>query len=345
MEYKKKLLFLSSLVGLLALVYIGTLVFEPERINTRSASFVWLPPEALDRADRIEIIANGTEPVLLERRGGPWVVPAAGLEYPARQGRVEDLLRILSSRGAYPVRAGSAASHERLGLTEDTSDRIIIGGGAGLPLLDLLIGYDTATKNEIYMRKNNQDEVRSGQPSLTAYISGERTAWYNLRLFPENETRPIDTTAIQRISVLAPAAPEPGPGAEDTPAPELLVLGRNAGGWILEGGPDIPLDSQRIDAYLRSIVDAEGEDFIPSMGANDQTYNDGRIVLEMGDGTARTIRVGPLMEGNRRSAVISGSPYVYALAEWTISRIFREKSYFAAPESSPPEAPGGGIPD
>lgn len=281
MAYKKKLLFLLSLVGLLTLVYIGTLVFEPERMNTRSASFVWLPPELQDKADRIEITENGAEPVILERRGGLWVVPVEGIDYPARRSRVEDLLGILSKRGAYPVRAGSAASHERLGLTEDTADRVVIGGGAGLPLLDLLVGYDTAAKNEIYMRKNNQDEVRSGETSLTSYITGARTAWYNLRLFPENETQPIDITTIQRITVLAP------PAAGDSPA-EPLVLSRNAaaGGWLPEGGSDTPLDNQRIDSYLRSIVDAEGEDFIPSMGANDQVYNDGRIVLEMGDGTS-----------------------------------------------------------
>ncbi|MDR2028068.1 MAG: DUF4340 domain-containing protein [Treponema sp.] len=323
MAYKKKLLFLLSLVGLLSLVYIGTLVFEPERVNTRNASFVWLPPELQDQADGIEITGNGAEPLVLERRGGLWVVPVEGVDYPARQGRVQDLLGLLSKRGAYPVRAGSAASHERLGLTEDTADRILIRGGAGLPLLDLLIGHDTAAQNEIYMRKNGQDEVRSGETAVSSYIGGARTAWYNLRLFPEGETQPLDITAIQRITVLAP------PIAEDSPA-EPLVLSRNAaaGGWTLEGGGDTPPDSQRIDSYLRSIVDAEGEDFIPSMGANDQVYNEGRIVLEMGNGAARTIRVGPLIEGNRRSAVVSGSPYVYALAEWTISRIFRDGSYF-----------------
>jgi hypothetical protein len=324
MVYKKKLLFLAALAGLLGLVYIGTLVFDPERINSRNASFVWLPPEFLDRADKIEISGKGVDPVSLERKGGAWVVPLEGIDYPARQGRVEDLLKILSSRGAYPVRAGSAASHERLGLTPDTADRIVIGGGAGLPLLDLLIGYDTAAKNEIYMRKNSQDEVRSGETTLTSYIGGLPSAWYNLRLFPETET-PIDINAIQRVTVLVPPA-----AGEESPPPEPLVLSRNAaaGGWIIEGRADASPDNQRIDTYLRSIVDAEGEDFLPSMGANDPVYNEGRIVLELGNGVARTIRVGPLMEGNRRAAVVSGSPYVYALAEWTINRIFREGSYF-----------------
>jgi hypothetical protein len=38
--------------------------------------------------------------------------------------------------------------------------------------------------------------------------------------------------------------------------------------------------------------------------------------------------VGILPE-NRKAATASGSPYVYALADWTVTRLFREKSYFA----------------
>jgi hypothetical protein len=103
----------------------------------------------------------------------------------------------------------------------------------------------------------------------------------------------------------------------------------------VEGVAAEALDSTLSEPYIRSILDAEGEDFIPSMGADDTVFNEGRILLELGDGTSRTIKVGPLVPAGenqpaRRSAVVSGgtTANVYALTEWTAGRIFRDAAYF-----------------
>ncbi|MDR3123178.1 MAG: hypothetical protein LBU16_05310, partial [Treponema sp.] len=80
--------------------------------------------------------------------------------------------------------------------------------------------------------------------------------------------------------------------------------------------------------YLRGILDAEGENFIPGRSAATAGFSDGRILLELGNGSSLTIDVGILPE-NQKAATASGSPYVYSLADWTVTRLFREKSYFA----------------
>jgi hypothetical protein len=75
----------------------------------------------------------------------------------------------------------------------------------------------------VYMRKNNQDEVRAGMNStLAGYASSAVTSWYNLRLFPEDagsaaggassgsntangNKAPIGVDAVQRVVIQAPA--------------------------------------------------------------------------------------------------------------------------------------------
>jgi hypothetical protein len=106
------------------------------------------------------------------------------------------------------------------------------------------------------------------------------------------------------------------------------------------------LDGTRIEPYIRSILDAEAEDFIPAMSANANVFNEGRIQLELGDGTSRVIRLGPLVpaeEGQpaRRSAAVSGgtTAHVYALTEWVIGRIVRDAAYFEKQGEAGPTGP------
>jgi hypothetical protein len=344
MRYRQKQLSLIILTGLLALIYAATLIFSSERMNSRSSAYVWLESRWVDQVDRIELTREET--ITLLRRNALWYAEYGGVEYPARQSRVEDLLRLLSTRDLYPLRGASASSHEALGLGAGAS-RIVLRGGAGnFPLLDLLVGGRDATGRDVYLRKNKQTEVRSGEDRFSGYLSGSRTAWYNLRLFPAEGLEP---DLVQRITVIPPPDP-PGtaPGEASGPAPGTaaaapLVLTRSAGGWTLGGGSGAArsggeLEVPRVDSYLRGILDAEGEDYTTVLKAEDPVFNEGRILLELGDGSSRTIRFGPMVPYefagstlSRRTAVVSGSPHVYILAEWTVARIIRDAAYFAAP--------------
>jgi hypothetical protein len=325
MVFKQKLVVLSIITGVLGLIYAGTVIFAPERVNSRDASYRWLAPELANRADRVELYDQGTEGVTLVRNNGVWVVPFAGKEYPAKQERVMDLLGILSTKAAYPIRASSAASHEKLGLTAEGASRIVLREGDS-PLLDLLIGEGDASGREVYLRKNTQDEVRSGENKLSSYLSGAVSSWYNLRLFPDHETVPVGADMVQRISITPPAKPE-----DETP-PVSFTLRREGGGWVREGGEagEAP-DTAKVESYIRAVAEAEGEDFVSSMNSDDPVFTEGQVTLFLGDNTTRTIRIGPLLEGENRSAQSSGGSHVYSLAEWTMNRIFRDVSYFLTP--------------
>ena len=323
MVYKKKLILLSSLVAFLALVYAITLFFDPERVSDRSAAFLWLDPKLQDQADGIELSKAGEwdKPLKLVRRGSNWYALIGEAEFPAKNPRVEDLFRVLSARDAYPVRGSDPSSHERLGLAENRAGRILVRGGAGLPLLDLLVGNSDAAGREVYMRINGQNEFRSGEDKLSAYINGAETSWHRLGLFAES---PPDAAQVQRIAV----NPPPPDDDEEGAAADPLVITRKGSGWSVEGMDDEAVDTQRVDSYLRGILDAEGENFMPGLSAATAGFTDGTVILELGNGSSLTVAVGILPE-NQKAATASGSPYVYALADWTFGRLFREKSWFA----------------
>ncbi|MDR2494031.1 MAG: DUF4340 domain-containing protein [Spirochaetaceae bacterium] len=314
-RYNRKIAALCATVGVLALVYAGLVVFDSEK--ARGPSFSWLETKWADQADRIEIAGDGGS-VTLVRKNGLWFVSRDAAEYPAKQARVQDFLSILTAKGRYAVRGTEASSHERLGLTEDAASRVTVRAGvAPYPVLDLLVGNRDSTGKEVYLRKSGAAEVRSGEDRISDYADSRPEAWLNLRLFPEADY--LKSEAVQRLRIERPAV-------EGQPR-SVLSLSRRDGGWTAESLS--ATDSGQVESYLNALLAAEGEDFLPE--APDTLQAEGRIILEPGNGQEVILFVGGLSESKRRSAWITGGAFTYSLAEWTLSRLFRDDSYFARP--------------
>jgi hypothetical protein len=312
MSYKRKLYLLSGLTAALALIYILSLVFDPDRTGARRAAHTWLDPKNLDRVDGIVISGGAGEDLELRRRGGPWMVVRGENEYPARELRVDDFLRVLSSRGEWPVRSASSASHRSFGLEEGTARRVRVLGGPGLPLLDILVGRGDSTGREVFVRRTGADEVRSGEDRLTVYLGDRVNSWYNLRLFPESESGTLDAGNVQRLSLYAEG--------------EERTWSRGGGEWIIGGMELARPDRNRVETYIRGILNTEAEDFA-AQGESPGTGG-ARLVLELDDGSLRTLLTGAADESGKRLASVSGSSYVYVLSGWASERIFREAAWF-----------------
>jgi hypothetical protein len=312
MAYKQKLYILSALAVLLAAVYALTYFFDPQRSHVRDSTYAWLDSKLTGRIDRIEIRGTGDEINLL-RKADDWYVSHNGREYPGRVLRIDDFIKILTNRAVYPVRASSASSHERLGVGENSASRVIVHGGAGLPMLDLLIGNIDNTGTEVYLRRAGQNEVRSGEDKFSGYLAGRRSSWYQLRLFSEGD----DSDSVQRLSLYTN-------DSEASGGPQVFT--RDNSGWTIRGLDVKEPDTARVDSYIRGVLSLEGDDFTEEISASGLDYS--RLTLEFGDGTVKALRLSAPDESGRRFASAEGSPLVYTLAPWAAERIFKNAEYF-----------------
>jgi len=312
MEYNKKLVYILSLIGALAVIYVASFIFDPEIMGSRNASYVWLDSKLAGRTARI-VIGNGVDAsVEIVKKNNKWFVLNNGTEYPARQLRVEDFIGIFTAHKAWPVRSTSASSHERLGIGANAAARITIYG-ENSTLADLLLGSEDITGREIYIRKYGQNEVRSGENLFAAYISGPVTGWYNLKLIPESEDGKVAVDSVQRLSVYGPQATQ--------------VFSRKNRMWNISGFEVSNPDQASIDSYVREVLNLEGDDFV-SLITDDPSYYEGSLVLELGNGGVKTIRVTNADESGRRIALVEGSDYGYSLAPWAAQRLFRSARDF-----------------
>jgi len=331
MPYKKKLVILGSIAVFLALVYVLTLFFDPARTNARNERFTWLPAGSRDLADRIEI-SRGEDKLELVFSRGKWVALLDGSEeVPVKQGRIDDIFRLLGTRGAFPHRGSSAASHEALGL-DSSAARLVIRGGAGLPLLDLLVGLYDSSGREVFLRKSGENEVRSGDSLIGTYINGEKSAWYDLKLFDET---PIAQVQRVRVNFNGYTGPE-----DETPLIGYIdyTISRSGDNWIMEGSEE-SLEKDRVEAWIQGILEASGENFLSASTQSGFTAV-ARISVELGDGKSLSLQIGPanpdgpppieappafLTEGS--PALTGGKPYML-LPRWTVTRLLRERGYF-----------------
>jgi len=316
MTYKNKVITLSSVIAALAIVYILTIIFDPQNRGARSDVYSWLEPGLNNRIAGIRITRLGEEPVNLSHNNGEWFVTRGGKDYPARQVRVEDFLTALAKRDPYPVRSSSASSHERLSLTPDKATQVTVSAGAGLPLLTLLIGQTDITGQNVYLRKQGQNEVRSGEDRFSAYTDSALSSWYNLRLFPENEEGKLSDSDVQRLTVYPP---------DDAPS---QIFTRSNREWTFNFELANP-DFSKVDAYIRDILGVSGDDFIEDVSPSDPMFNDSRIVMELGSGATSTLRLGPADENNKRYATVSGSDFVYSIPSWAVNKLFVDKENFS----------------
>jgi len=308
--YKKKIICLSSLIAVLALLYTGSLVFNPERSNNKNASYTWLDPKLAGKVDRI-VINLQEQKIELLRKNNTWFALYNGSEYPARKARIEDFISIFATRSAWPVRASDASSHWKFGLEGETSSRLTIYGENSV-YLDILFGDNDKTGREIYVRRFGNDEVRLGDNTFISYIDGTAASWYNLRFFPESEDGKISLQDVQRLSLYNEG--------------ETVIFTRTNRNWEVSGvnNPDM----KKIEDYISTVLNSEGDDFLDSVSSNDPELNHSRIVIEFGNGKISTIRVSKADEVNRRFAHVSGSNYIYAIPLWVSVRILKNAASF-----------------
>ena len=324
MEYRKKVIVLSCVIASLTLVYAGAIVFDPARRGARSDIYAWLDARDTYRISGIaislphlDLFDDAPETVVLTRNGRSWYVMRDGRRYPARQTRVNDLIAELTRRAPYPIHGTSAAAHARLSLTTAEAARVTVASGIGMPLLDMFFGQSDLSGRNVYMRRTDRNEVRSGEDRFSSYIWADRSSWYNLMLFPDSEEGSPSVTDVVRLTVYPPA----DENGDATP----MVFTRVARAW--EVNFDLAaVNSMRVDTYVRDILLSAGDDFADPMIC--VVFGDSRLVLEFGDGSVTTISFTEPDENNRRLASVSGTDIVYTVTGWMHQRLFPAAASF-----------------
>ena len=315
MEYRKKLIVLGSFAAFLFLVFILSIIFDPARRNIRNERFTWISSASRDQADRIEIFQRG-ERIELFLRGGQWFVLDNTLEIPARQGRIDDLFRLISTHGAFPRRGSNASSHGELGL--DGSTRLVIRGGAGFPLLDLLVGVEDPSGTEVFLRRSGENEFRSGDRLIGTYVNSSRVSWCNLSFF-EN----MNVSQVQRMHISFFDYHGTGFETEEASFTDYTIT-RSGENWLMG---NVILDSVKTENWIRRVLEAGGENYL-AIDPSNPISSIAAIRAELGDGSILSIQISAADEDDNSTVELSGLSYLIVISQWTRAQLLRNREHF-----------------
>lgn len=253
-----------------------------------------------DQVTRLTIEAQGDERIVLSREMGAWSLPEAD-GYPARDETVTEFVEKLVDLGSDRLVTETAASHERLQVTDDTYQRrITIGATDGLERV-VLLGSSPAY-GATHVRLEGEDEV---------YLTSDLSAWEANTAasgWVESGYLQLATADLQQVTV-------------SNAQGSVTVVQSAPDEWSLVGvAEDETVDTYAVASYGQrvasiSLLEPLGKTEDPGYGLSDPSAT---ISITLADRTV-TLRVGakdPL--DNSYVIKSSESPYYVRVSEYVV---------------------------
>jgi hypothetical protein len=317
MNFKTRVIILSSILLLLAAVLIVGTALSPQRRTLRSLSqplITGLEPESVTD---LTITGPDSEVSLEQPEPGEWFLLLSGRRYPADQDKVNNLLESLRNS-----RRGTAVSRnpEDLRVFElgDEAEKLTVSGVPSESDHEIYFGKKGAGRNEYYVRFEGGNTVYLADTSAGFYVQ-QGAEYYSDLLMSPAELNPQDIQRIQTSGF-------------------TLLRTEDGGGWMFTEGEE-QADPDKADQLAGALASlrASGYAVLPAEGAF--PAGDGnRITIVTGAGRAVTFTVFGKSGEDRYIAESSvktdeqGTPYRYFLSEYTYGRIMKSREDLTVPE-------------
>jgi hypothetical protein len=319
------------LVGVLVLqIVVVGIVLWPRPAATGEGERLF-PGLDAERISSLTITSTDGRSIRLARNEGGWVLPEAD-DYPVEEGKVPPLLDKLVSLTAARLVTQTSGSHKRLGVAEDSYERLIefeLDDGSHHRLY---VGTSPSF-GATHVRADGQDEVYLATDLSTSDVGVQATDWANRNYL----TVPRDEVIVLTL--------ENGNGR--------FEFSREGDVWTMQGlAADETLDETAIQtllsratsvAMLRPLGKEERAEYglgTPSAVVILQTQS------ETGGDRTYTLRVGAQDPGDNSYVVISSeSPYYVRVNEFVVKDLVekvRDDLLEAPPEpeaDATPESP------
>lgn len=332
MAFRRKVIALSIVLGVLVAAYVLGIVFSSSRIQRRQAQELLVPGLAKEAVQEIQIQAS-TGSIGIRRQEAGWMVQIQGADLPAQAQRIDSFLgqmiglkkfRVVSSKpdtwASFEVGPEASAS----GRDADAGQRIVLKDGAGKAILDLHVGKRGTGAAGNYVRLEGSNEVVLLDNSLEYYLNSQDDFWSELRLLPK-ELKGQDLIRLSFRSRLSfNDADEPAGRALDYTL--LVESGEGGPVWKVEGRDDFPLDTGKVEGVANSVAGFEGARYAVNVPADKAGLESpaAEVTVTARDNKTYRLRVGNTVSDEDQYYVrLEGSPYAYQAPAWRIKQILK----------------------
>ncbi|MFP4364553.1 MAG: DUF4340 domain-containing protein [Spirochaetia bacterium] len=323
MQFRIKLISLSSVLAVLVLTFVLGIAFSPEATRSAFQQREMFPNVEQDAVNTVTI-TGGEEGIHVSRADEQWAITVDENPFPAKTTAVETFIDELLSLDRFRVVSRNSETWEQFEVTEEAATHIQVFDSADQALIDIYVGKEGNEGRGNYMRIAGSDTVYLAVGSFTYYLDRDQGYWSNLKIMP-----PVYTgNDVTSISVTADIDL-----AEPLDAQYMFI--RQENGWVLEGNPDFTVRESRLNNLANTSVGIEADAFVantdPEITGLDNPS--GSVEITLDDNSTYAILFGNRTDDDHFYVMREDGNYVYRMSMWKTMQLLRPLSEYEPLES------------
>jgi hypothetical protein len=315
MEQKRKIVVLSSILGVLVLSFLFGRIFSPEKRYQNTYEIKLF--SKIDKGDiySLELFSADTA-VRLATDGTAWRVLINGRDFPADEKKIEEFLQKLLTLKTKRFVTDNEERYPDCNIAPENG-RIVLYGADDEILEEVLLGQGEDPRGE-YIKVSGSKSVFGVDAGFGFYIGQDTAYWSDLQVFPEE----LKEKEIVRIDLFAEnlrVDKDVPPVTADLTLFTAAENGRRV--WKLEGNEEASIRQNTVTRIINAFTGLRAEQFSPELQASDAGP---LAVAEVttGDNTVYKLRVEEQLDGSGFLCTTETAPYGYVIHNWNLARVF-----------------------
>ncbi len=316
MDFKKKVIVLSSVAGFLVLTLIFGIIFSGENNQKRKYDKKLLSYFNNKKSSEI-VITKDSKYLKLSKKNNLWTVDLGDKNILAKKDKVEELLKEIKNLKVGKKITKNSSKFQNFGVADDNTKKIVITDSTGA--VTALNFGNTIENSRQYIRKQDGKTVYATK-NIDNLLSTNKKDWYNLKLLKKLKK----STDIQSLTINGQNL-----DTQNFMSYTLIkskVEGEKELQWKLVDSED-KLNQTSVEILTNTTANLEATDILIT---ENQLINPIlTLLLTKFDGTKMSFDVFANRNNpNQFYAKVSDDDTIYILSKYSLSNIFKEKDFY-----------------
>ncbi len=316
MEQKRKIIVLSSILGVLVLSFLFGRIFSTDKQYRNTYEINLFSKINKEDIYSLELFSAETS-TLLVKDGTGWKVIINGRNFPADEKKVDEFLQKLLNLKTKRFVTDNEERYTDFNIAPE-KERIVLYGAEGDVLEEVLLGKGEDVQGE-YIKASGSKSVFGVDADFGFYVGRDTAYWSDLRVFPGE----LQEKEIIRIDLFAEnlRVSEDGPPV----TADLSLFAADENGrlvWKLEGNEDASIQQNTVTQIINAFTGLRAEQFSPGP-VNSAGAPLAAAEVTAGDDTKYVLRVEERLDGAGFLCTTDSASYGYNINNWNLARIFK----------------------
>jgi len=326
MNFKRKIITLSIVLGVLVIGYVLGIIFSPERVEQRKANVPILSGIEKDKVWKIKIKSKDGE-IEIAKNSNSWSLSIDNKPFPADKDKIERFIDAVRKVKKSKIITKNPDNWKKFDVTKDSAKHFILYDKNNKIISNLYIGKEGLGGKGYYVRSSKSNEViQTDSLSFSYYLNIKSDFWSYLKILPKN----VKKDDIIKITVKKDMVFDKSDKLKTMSYTLFKGDSKKGSVWQVEGNTSFNIDDEKAGVLLDDLISIEGNSFEAAFTEEEAGITNSRTIFSftMQNNDKYSLIVGNKKNGAEQFYVkLAKGKYIYAVSVWQLKRIFKSLDY------------------